>query len=71
MNSEKTTTVSGHPDAFEVIREINMEEIKTVTLVKLIRSKYKMSLTDSMNCARLMREVYRLGKIRGKAVNNC
>lgn len=65
------TTVSRHPDTFEVIREINMEEIKTITLVKLIRSRYKMSLTDSLNCARLMLEVYRIGKIRGQVVNNC
>lgn len=66
-----TNTVSRHLDVFEVIREINMEEIKTITLVKLVRSRYKMSLTDSLNCARLVQEVYRIGKIRGQVVNNC
>lgn len=71
MNLDKTTTVSRYHDAFELIREINMEEIKTITLVKLIRGRYKMSLGDSLYCARLMLEAYRIGKIRGQTVNNC
>jgi len=57
------------PHAFEVLRSVNIESIEVVTLTKLIRSKYNMSLTDSLNMARLVKEAYRLGVIRGQVVN--
>lgn len=58
------------PNAFVVLREVNIEAIEMVTLTKLIRSKYNMSLSDSLNMARLVKEAHRLGVIRGQAVNN-
>lgn len=57
------------PNAFVVLREINIEAIEMVTLTKLIRSKYNMSLSDSLNMARLVKEAHRLGVIRGQVVN--
>lgn len=58
------------PNAFVVLREVNIEAIEIVTLTKLIRAKYNMSLSDSLNMARLIKEAYRLGVIRGQVVNN-
>lgn len=57
------------PNAFVVLREINIEAIEMVTLTKLIRNKYNMSLSDSLNMARLIKEAHRLGVIRGQVVN--
>ncbi len=58
-----------YPAAFEVVKHIDVEKIETITLVQIIRKHYDLSLSDSLNMARLLKEVHRLGVIRGQVVN--
>lgn len=55
-------------DLRSVIEHINLLEISTVTLTKRIRDCTGWSLSVALPLARIIKEAYRLGEIRGKAL---
>ena len=58
-----------YPVAFEFVKEIDVEKIEVITLVKLLRKHYDLNLSTSLDMARLLKEVHRVGVIRGQVVN--
>jgi hypothetical protein len=53
-----------------ILSTINLHSIKTVTLTKIIREEYKLSLYLSHQMAKGIIEAHRLGVIRGQVVNS-
>lgn len=53
----------------DVVKFIDVQNMSVIVLTKIIRKHYGLTLTDSLNMARLMKEIHHLGVIRGQSVN--
>jgi hypothetical protein len=53
----------------DVVKFLNVQDMSVVVLTKIIRKHYGLTLTDSLNMARLMKEIHHLGIVRGQVIN--
>ena len=53
----------------DVAKFIDVQNMSVVVLTKIIRKHYELTLTDSLNIARLIKEIHHLDVNRGQSVN--